>query len=216
MNEIQIIGGARIGLSNITFPFAKLIINKNKLELKASILGNAIFQPSDIRSIEPYTSFPLIGQGIRINHSVAQYNKKIIFWTFKNPHTIIKQIKESNFLTNTNLSEKERNKIITKQQSGIFPLKKSFGIGVIIVWNLLFLSDFFALFHQKTFSFFGKGNLIAIGLLFSIALLSLISEKFSKLILKDGKKIEDIKGFAVFVLIISSLILFTRISIFPL
>ena len=38
MDELQFTGGARIGLAIITIPFAKLRVNKAKLELKASII----------------------------------------------------------------------------------------------------------------------------------------------------------------------------------
>ena len=77
MNELQLTGGARIGMANATFPFATLKVNKDKLELNASIVGNLTFQASDIISIEPYTMIPILGQGIKINHktSSALYKK---------------------------------------------------------------------------------------------------------------------------------------------
>lgn len=52
MNELKLTGGARIGMANATFPFATLKVNKDRLELNASIVGNIVFQPSDIISIE--------------------------------------------------------------------------------------------------------------------------------------------------------------------
>ena len=86
MNEkFTLTGGARIGSSNATYPFANLYVDKEILKLNASIIGNLIFEPKDIISIEPYVSIPLIGQGIKINHRVEKYNSKVIFWTFKRP-----------------------------------------------------------------------------------------------------------------------------------
>ena len=98
MNELKLTGGARIGMANATWPFATLKVSRNKLELNASIVGNLVFQPSNIKSIEPYTQIPLIGQGIKINHNVDSYKEKVIFWTFKKPETVINEIKQVGFL----------------------------------------------------------------------------------------------------------------------
>ncbi|WP_295675034.1 hypothetical protein [uncultured Mucilaginibacter sp.] len=77
MEEIRETGGARIGMANATWPMATLIVNQQTLQLKASILGDLVFKSSDIISIEPYTLIPVLGQGIKINHTVAGYNKKL-------------------------------------------------------------------------------------------------------------------------------------------
>lgn len=99
MKDYQLTGGAKIGIVNATFPFAKLKVNKNKLELNISLVGiKYLFQPQDILSIEIYMLFPLIGQGIKINHIVKNYNKKVIFWTFKSPKSVIQNIEKIGFL----------------------------------------------------------------------------------------------------------------------
>jgi hypothetical protein len=205
MNELQLTGGARIGMANATFPFATLKVNKDRLELNASIVGNLIFQASDIISIEPYTMIPILGQGIKINHKVANYNERVIFWTFKDPNSVVQQIKATGFLTNQNATEQIMDKaIIEKQAKGGFPIKKGFAIGAIVVWNILFLTDFITFFLGKTDKFpIGIGILAAIGLLFLTALLILISADFRQLILKEGKTLNDIKKFAILALIIS-------------
>lgn len=209
MNELQITGGARIGMSNATFPFATLKVNKDRLELNASIVGNLIFQASDIISIEPYTMIPIIGQGIKINHKVSNYNDRVIFWTFKDPNSVVQQIKATGFLNNQNATEQKMNRaIIEKQSKGGFPIKKGFAIGAIVVWNVLFLTDFITFFLGKTGRFpIGIGILSAIGLLFLTALLSLISADFRQLILKEGKTLNNIKKFAILALIISGFML---------
>ncbi|WP_321538486.1 hypothetical protein [Flavobacterium piscinae] len=208
MNELQLTGGARIGMANATFPLATLKVNKDRLELNASIVGNLIFQASDIVSIEPYVMIPLLGQGIKINHNVANYNERVIFWTFKDPSAVVQQIKATGFLSNQNATEQQIDRtIIEKQAKGGFPIKKGFAIGAIVVWNALFLTDFITFFLGKTDKFpIGYGILTAIGLLFLTALLSLLSADFRRLILKEGKTVHDIKKFAIFALIISGFI----------
>lgn len=209
MNELQLTGGARIGMANVTFPFATLKVNKDRLELNASIVGNLTFQPTDIISIEPYTMIPILGQGIKINHKVSNYKERVIFWTFKDPNSVVRQIEETGFLSKQNLTEQKIDrKIIEQQAKGGLPIKKGFAIGAIIVWNLLFLTDIVPFFLGKREGFpIGNGVSIAIGLLFLTALLSLISSDFRRLILKEGRELNDIKKFAIFAMIISGFML---------
>jgi hypothetical protein len=209
MNELQLTGGARIGMANASFPFATLKVNKDRLELNASIVGNLTFQASDIISIEPYTMIPILGQGIKINHKVSNYKERVIFWTFKDPNSVVRQIQETGFLNNQNMSEQKIDRtIIEKQAQGGFPIKKGFAIGAVVVWNLLFLSDIISFFlGSKEGNPIGNGILAAIGLLFLTALLSLISADFRRLILKDGRDLSDIKKFAIFAMIISGFML---------
>lgn len=211
MNELKLTGGARIGMANATWPFATLKVNRNQLELNASIVGNLVFQPSNINSIKPYTQIPLIGQGIKINHNVDSYNEKVIFWTFKNPESVIDQIRQTGFLSNQ--QELTTNSIVEiqkRQKGGGFPMKKPIAISAIVIWNLLFLIDFIPFYQGKSEGLpIGNGVLTALGLLFLSALLSLISSDFRTMILKDGRTLEDIKKFSIFIMIISGFMLLT-------
>lgn len=215
MNELQLTGGARIGMANATFPFATLKVNKERMELNASIVGNLTFQTSDIISIEPYTMIPILGQGIKINHKVTNYKERVIFWTFKDPNSVVRQIKETGFLNHQNSTEQKVDReVIEKQAKGGFPIKKSFAIGAIVVWNLLFLTDIIPFFLGQSEGYpIGKGIITAIGLMFLSALFSLISSDFRQLILKEGRELNDIKKFAIFVMIISGFMLI-QIGIF--
>jgi hypothetical protein len=85
---------------NATWPFAVLKVSKDRLQLNATILGKLVFKADDIISIEPFGSIPIIGRGIKINHRVNKYNKKVIFWSFENPKTLIDKIKQTGFLSN--------------------------------------------------------------------------------------------------------------------
>src|ERR1700744_4031648 len=98
--ELKETGGARIGNANATWPLATLTVTSGELQLKASLIGSLIFLPEDIISIEPYVQIPFLGQGIKINHRVAAYNPKVIFWTFVPPAQLISRIEETGFLKN--------------------------------------------------------------------------------------------------------------------
>lgn len=102
MKQYELTGGARIGTVNATYPFAKLRVNENKLEINTSVIGKLVFTTKDVISIEPYQRFPIIGKGVKINHRVSNYNQKVIFWTWKNPKDVIQQIALTGFLNNLN------------------------------------------------------------------------------------------------------------------
>ena len=206
----KLTGGARIGLANATYPFADLYIDKNTLKINASLVGNLIFQPQDIISIKPYTSIPLVAQGIKINHRVENYNSNVIFWTLKNPETVINEIKSTGFLENKNSPTIPRDsKIIGQQLQGGFPLKPFVSIFLIVAWNALFIFDFFPVFKDETSLpvFPGPGVCSALGLVFIFALFTLVSANFRRFILKDGRTFEDIKKLAIFIMIITGFML---------
>jgi len=217
MKTFTLTGGARIGRANATYPFANLYVDENMLKINASLVGNLVFQPQDIISIKPYSSVPIIGRGIKILHRVENYNQHVVFWTMTDPEIVISEIKKTGFLEKTNfpLSEKDRN-IVQQQKQGGFPLKPFVKVLFPIIWNILFLYDLIPFILGKNEGNpFGLGICSALGLLFITALLTLISEGFRKLILKEGKTLDDVKKSAIFILLISG-ILFTAFLIFAL
>lgn len=208
-DKFTLTGGARIGKANASFPFANLYVDKEIIKINASIVGNLVFQPKDIISIKPHTSIPIIGNGIKINHRIASYNSEVIFWTFKNPDSVISEIEKTGFLQNINSEiSPDDLEIIKNQNEGGFPMKKSVAIFFVIVWNLLFLSDFLPFFLQgkNEGSPIGIGMNLAVGLLFVSSVLAIISEKFQKIILKENRNFNDIKKFIYFIAFISGII----------
>ena len=139
-NVLDLIGGARIGMFNATFPFATLNVKKDKLVLRI-LLRKFTFHPSDIVSIEPYTLIPLFGQGIRIHHNVSKYNEKIIFWTFKNPKSVVQRINQIGFSSNNEEdTDLENYKIYQKRSDDGTSIQE---VIAILVFAILILSLFF-------------------------------------------------------------------------
>lgn len=97
MNKVTKIGGIRIGMMNATWPFAKLVVSPGGLRL-ITITGKYVFQKEDVNEIENVVYVPIIAQGIKIRHTIPEYNKLIIFWTLGNPQKLIGKIKETGFL----------------------------------------------------------------------------------------------------------------------
>lgn len=214
MDEIKKTGGARIGMMNATWPFATLKVNKNNLELNATILGKLVFTPQDIISIEPYGLIPVLGQGIKINHRVKSYNSKVIFWTMGNPRDLIKKIEGIRFLGNSSpMSEDLQIEINQTQNRGGFPIKTQAAILIVVVWNLLLSIDLYKLFAERVEgSPLGLGAKLAIGFIFITSILLLFTKFAREFILKEGREIDDIRKFIYFLMFICGF-LFINISV---
>ncbi len=212
MNDVEETGGAKIGLAHATWPFAKLTVNRNVLQLNASVIGNLYFRPSDIISIEP-SSF-LSGAGIKINHRVEKYSSKVIFLT-SGSSDLISRIESTGFLHNTDALPADVETEIAKYQlGGSFPIKWSAAIAFIVIWNLLFLADQLEYFGKKSNMPLGNGARLAIAFAFLFALALLISEPFRQLVLKEGRTIKDVKPFLLFLMLITG-IMFLALSAIP-
>lgn len=211
MIEVKETGGARIGMANATWPFATLTVNREKLQLNASMLGNLVFRPTDIISIAPCSG--VISSGLKINHKVPKYKDDVVFWTFGNPNEIIKQIEQTGFFANTSPISADLDESITKAQSqGGFPLKTIPTIAIGIIWNVLFFIDFQNFFKEnKVGSPLGLGAQFALGFIIFICILLLTFKPARRLILKEGRTVSDINKFVYFVMFICGCMLLTSI-----
>lgn len=207
MNQVKETGGARIGMANATWPFASLKVTKDKLQLNATIIGNLTFKPEDIISLEPYSRF--MSSGLKIIHKVPNYKKHIVFWTFGSPSDLINRIEQTGFLTNTDPIDPELEKQIASAQSnGGFPVKRSAAIAIVIIWNILFFMDFQGFFGgAEDGSPIGFGAQFALGFVLLTCVLLLTFEPVRRLILKEGRTIDDIKKFIFFLMFICAFML---------
>ncbi|MGB6034935.1 MAG: hypothetical protein WBG42_01620 [Cryomorphaceae bacterium] len=213
MKELKLKGGAKIGMWSSSYPFAHLKVNKDRLELNASMIGNLVFQPSDIVDLEPSSGFSLIGGRIRIRHNVADYKEKVIFYSMKEPKEVIGLIKKTGFRFGTSSIENTPSKEIQdRQKSGGFPVKIGFAVFFIVLWNVLFLIDLLPFFFGQSEGFpIGKYSISALAILFLSSILSLVSNGFRAMILKEGRNLNDIKSFAIFSALISGVLVFNMI-----
>lgn len=97
MANIKYIGGVRLDDWNATFPFASIEFNKFFLRLKLKFGGEFTFNSNNLIKLEK-VGFTPISQGIRIHHKSADYPEKVIFWTLRNPNTIIKEIEDNIYI----------------------------------------------------------------------------------------------------------------------
>jgi hypothetical protein len=72
------IGGARIGLVNATWPFARLSADRDAVALRC--LFKFTFPRDRITRLSRYRGF--ISTGLQIEHTVPRYPEFMLFWTF--------------------------------------------------------------------------------------------------------------------------------------
>lgn len=213
MNEkFSLTGGARIGKTNTTYPFINLFVNRNILKINVSIFDSLVFQPQDIISIEPYTTFSILGRGIKINHRVENYSSELIFWTFKDPDFVINEIKKVGFLSTINSSGigMANAKTFNRQEQGGSPIKKSVAVTFNVLLGIFLLLDFlpFLRYAQKEEMVITNATKLTIIFLFAASIFTLISEKFRKIVLKEGRYFEEIKNTTYFSILLCGILLF--------
>lgn len=210
MYEFSATGGARMGRANASWPFAKLSVNRHRLELNVGIMGKAVFLPSDVITLEPVSGYFGKGgakSGFRIRHKVEGYNKEILFLVNSRPEELLRQIKATGFLDNKEKPGLQQKREITAlQQSGTFPLKKSVGIAIIVLWNLFFIAGIVCgavLGEPALKTMFLTA---AIGGVWLICMLTLFVPSFASLLLKEGRTGKDIQLTLIFLVVILSII----------
>ncbi len=177
--------------------------------LSFPLIGTYSFKEDQVISIEPYCYIPFLWQGIQIKHNVHEYPNIICFHTFEDPKKVINQIKETGFQASYSPSEdveqKHReNEQRRRYQSSPYKLKNVFLFFVfLIIWALLDHVDL--LFSDKSPSV-GICTVSAFGLLAATSLTTLLSSSFrQRYVLKEGHKYYEMKGWLIFVLILSFL-----------
>jgi hypothetical protein len=195
-------------MGRATWPFARLTVNRDKLQLNASVIGNLLFRPSDIVSIEPYSV--MFSKGIRIVHRVNNYSDNVIFMTSGDPVLLIRRIGQTGFLSNAGpLSPENEALILAAQSTGGFPIKTSAAIIIVVIWNGLILGDVVSGFKKQGQPAMPEvGFQYALGFIILLSLLLLVYKPVRQLILKEGRSIADIKTFLLFIISIAAFIFF--------
>ncbi len=133
MTEYEVTGGGQIGRFSATWPFVKLSVTPNRLEINASIGGKYVFAPDDIISFDYAGSFK---PGIRINHRVANYSSNIVFSSFSS-RDVMAGIMEVGFTPGKSISAVDKMEIVQLQESGGFAFKLKPIIAIIVIWNVI-------------------------------------------------------------------------------
>jgi len=186
-------GGAQFGWVNASWPLAELSATSTRLTIAAKFLGTYSFAPEQVSAIERYVIVPVFAWGIRVRHQLANYPQRIIFWSLGSPETILAGIRNSGFLPTGPQSR-------FRTARGI-PLRWSAVIGLILVWNILFILPH-ALPLPAARWFYLLPLLGAVAL--SLAAFS--SPGLQRIILKPGRAVGEIKPLLSLVAFVSGLL----------
>ena len=205
-------GGARIGLVNYTWPLAKLMVTADRLTVNTSMfglfgMGTYSFAKDQVLSIERYGWIPLIGEGIRINHSVADYPERIVFWC--QPNTVLAGLAATGFVPACPASQMPE-----RQSPRGFPLRWTPLIVLVVTWNLLFGFEMIA--HAYASPSPRWLTLVAYWMLFGVSIAAIRFPNFQKLFMKPGRRFEEVKPVFFLVATISGIMSFVFAIIFAL
>lgn len=89
-------GGSQIGFVIMRWPQSELIISSELITLHTGAMGEYTFRPQDIISVRLH-KFLFITTGIRIMHTNAMYNRKILFLSF-DADLVLEEIKKAGFI----------------------------------------------------------------------------------------------------------------------
>ena len=132
-SSLTITGGFKAGLVSGSWPFARLAVSARSLLLSAGPFGSFEFEPGQIVKLEPHGRIPILGRGIRIVHVRPDYPTKLVFWCFQNPERLIERIYRLGFRPSGSTS--------TLPPREGMPMRWTFVLAVIVVWNALFFLD---------------------------------------------------------------------------
>ncbi|WP_413666452.1 hypothetical protein ACEN9X_18115 [Mucilaginibacter sp. Mucisp86] len=208
MNEFSLNGGAYVGNTNASKPFATLKADASVLKINVGLLGQLFFNADNIVQIE-YTS-SINGSGIRIIHNVSSYPKKVIFTANMPYNDIIENIKATGFFNKTVNDPVQYYQVKKMQEQGRLPFKTAAIIAFIAGWNIPFLVGFALQDVSRIFNY----SRLSILFLFLMAALTLFSAPFQTLVLKEDRQINDMKRslYLILLLTLISGIIVTAIS----
>ena len=206
MIEVKETGGAIIGGVRMIWPFANLIVTKDKLQLNGSIYGTFVFRPRDIISIEPVGK--LLSSGIKINHNVKVYKQDMVFLS-RNSGELLDKIRWVKFMENQNvLPQTIEDEIAAIQENGAYPLKIWASIIILLIWNALILGNEFIFPRKYDEDIPFTGIELALSFMIVLSILLLIVSPIRKLLLKPGRSIASFRSFIYFTILFCLVILF--------
>jgi hypothetical protein len=194
--EFSATGGARVGVINASWPLATLTVSAAKLVIRVRFLGCFSFTPDQISSIERVGRAPVMGWGIQIHHTVADYPERLVFWTLGNPNTLLDRIHRIAFIPTGRAEER------SPRQRG-FAIRWSAVVVTAVLWNVLFYADLGPQARGQP----GPFILVALALLFGTSLATLHVPAIQRILLKPGRSVTEVAPLIRLLVFVSGFIL---------
>lgn len=175
-------GGAQVGWTSASWPFASIQIEPGTLIVNA--LGKYTFAPAEVHAVEPVGSIPILTTGIRIHHTRLDYPEKIVFYSMGGREQLLQAASAAGFPVGEPILQTKRG----------FPVKVSAIVIFILLWNALFLLDRGGN-PLNTSASLGPYSFLALALAFAFASFTPRSSRLQELILRDGHDVGEVRGF---------------------
>ena len=182
-------GGARIGWVNYSWPMASLSVDAAGLTITTTFfglfeMGRYSFRPDQVAHIGKFGWLPVIGEGIRVHHTVANYPEMVVFWC--RPADVLRGIASTGFPA-TSASTLP----VSPMASRGFPLRIWPLVVVGLVWNLLLGYEIFA--RSMLAAFPGPCTITALALVFGASLAALFSPSVQAILLRPGRSFGEVR-----------------------
>jgi hypothetical protein len=187
-------GGAQIGWMSASWPLAGIEVSQGKLIV--SSLGRYAFEPSDVTAVEEVGAIPILSQGIRIHHSNTRYPEKIVFYSLSGRTALLAAVRRAGFTIGQPITQTKRG----------FPMRLSAVIGLVVVWNAIFLLKGTNL--EKSSHSPGPLEFFALAALFALATLLPKSKTLQAVFMRSGRDVGEVASLLRLVQLVTCFVMF--------
>ncbi|MDB6074410.1 MAG: hypothetical protein JWO89_2050 [Verrucomicrobiaceae bacterium] len=166
-----------------------LQVSRNELVITTSFfglfqLGRYTFVPSQVTAITRYGVIPFFGEGVQIQHTVAEYPRKIVFQY--RTKSVLEGIASTGFTAQASPEAREAAAKISGS-----PYRWITVAALMVIWNLVFFSQSMI---RSPHSRFPEPPIVAMTALYaSLALGTLRFPWLQALLLKPGRSIGEVR-----------------------
>lgn len=186
-------GGSQIGWVNASWPLASIDVSPGKVTIRS--MGQYEFVPSEVTAVEEVGSLPFFTTGIRIHHHKSQYPERVIFYTPGGRDYLLAALRRAGFPVGSPARVVRRG----------FPLRIPAILGVVLLWNVLFLLDRPDA-NAKTEAL-GIYSFLALAGLFALATSLPKSQRLQNLFMRDGRDVGEISSLLRLIQLVTGILL---------
>jgi len=162
--------------------------------LDVKLFGRYEFAPGDVVAIKRHSRIPVLCWGIQIEHCIPDYPARLIFWTLRNPDSLLAKIGRAGFKPSGNARP------ISEERG--FAIRWQAIVVLFVIWNLLMFLDFHA--RPEKVPQFGLPTLLAVAVLLGATVATIRIPAFRELVLKPGRRFGEIRPLLSLLLVVSS------------
>jgi len=170
-----------------SWPFATLRATSSRLSLSSGFFGSWEFTAEEVLRLQARRSFFGLSGGVEIVHANEEYPNEIVFWIFGRPDPLIRRIGAAGFRPHPGSEQFAAAARIGKR--GAMPVRWSFLLGSLALWNGLFLLDFYLRGDQRGL---GPLSLLAMALVVFVSFWITRSSRLQDLVMKPGRSAYEI------------------------